>query len=104
MKRTTLSTLFIFLLLAGLAHQVAYAALFAGPAPTGPDPFENGGFESGTLEPWIHCGGVQLVDAQAVGTTPLMVHHGRYAAVAMALWDRIKCSQKISPSPPKQMM
>ena len=80
MKRTTLSTLFIFLLLAGLAHQVAYAALFAGPAPTGPDPFENGDFESGTLEPWIHCGGVQLVDAQAVGTTPLMVHHGRYAA------------------------
>lgn len=38
----------------------------------------NPGFEAG-LEPWVACGGAQLVDAQAPGATAAMVHSGRYA-------------------------
>lgn len=38
----------------------------------------NPGFEDG-LDPWVACGGAQIVDAQAPGATPAMVHSGRYA-------------------------
>ena len=40
---------------------------------------DNGDFESGVVDPWIMCGGAQLVDAQTPGTTAAMVHSGRYA-------------------------
>jgi Tol biopolymer transport system component len=39
----------------------------------------NGDFESGTLDPWITCGGAKLIDKNASGITPDMVHNGRYA-------------------------
>lgn len=40
---------------------------------------ENGDFERGVGDPWLLCGGAQLIDAQAPSVDPALVHQGRYA-------------------------
>ncbi len=66
--------------LLGLGLQQAVRAGQQATQQLDQNPFENGGFEAGNLDPWITCGGVTLMDTQATGTTNLMVHSGRYAA------------------------
>lgn len=75
----------ILLSLVLFLSDVSHAQRFSFSTPPIANPvatnlLSNGDFERGLKqEDWLYCGGATLVDAQAAGSIPFMVHSGRYA-------------------------